>query len=192
MPDMKNTTRAQTLFLRAFRQDPAGPPANEWPSPVVLRRWLKRPGFCGAMNSILRAMRYKADFHLTAAAASGANLLHGAVLGGDPSEARKHIESLIHLLRMNHIRQRFAEPLPQAPPTDRDLIEVLRTAHPSITVEDALRCIDVLGSSDRDPDEEPIGRAIWKKTGHPFSKRWDDGSDPTDPPDDEDEEDPGK
>jgi hypothetical protein len=125
------------------------------------------------MNSILRAMRYEADFHLTAAAASGANLLHGAVLGGDPNDALKHIESLIHLLRMNHIRQRFAEPLPQPQATDRDLIEILRESHASITVEEALCYTDVLDSRDREPGEEPIGRAAWKKTGHPFGKVWD-------------------
>src|SRR5258705_13035910 len=107
MPDIKNTTRTQTLFLRGFRKDPYGPPADQWASPIVLRRWLKRPGFCGAMNSILRAMRYQADFHLTAASASGAHLLHRAVQAGDGLEARKQVEALIHLLRMNHIRQRF-------------------------------------------------------------------------------------
>jgi len=172
MPNIKGTTKAQTLFLRGFRKHPSGPPADEWPSPVILRRWLKRPGFCGAMNSILRAMRYQADFHLTASAASGANLLHGAVQGGDVIETRKHIEALIHLLRMNHIRQRFAEPLPDPEPTDRQLIQILRESHASITVEEALKCTDVLDEADRKPGQEPYGRSVWRKTGHPFSGGW--------------------
>src|SRR5438034_10020435 len=130
MPDIRGTSRAQTLFLRAFRKNPSGPPPEEWPSPVVLRRWLKRRGFCGAMNSILRALRYQADFHLTAAAASGAHLLHDAVHGGDVFEVRKQVESLIHLLRMSHIRHRFAEPLPQPDPRPNVLIEILKAAHP--------------------------------------------------------------
>jgi hypothetical protein len=131
------------------------------------------------MNSVLRALRYQADFHLTVAAASGAHLLHGSVHAGDVVESRKQIDSLIHLLRMNHIRQRFAEPLPAPVATDRDLIEMLRTSHPSITVEDALRCIDGLNEDNLRPDEEPWGRSAWKKTGHPFNDRWD--------PEDEDE-----
>jgi hypothetical protein len=132
------------------------------------------------MNSVLRALRYQADFHLTAAAASGAHLLHGSVHAGDVVESRKQIESLIHLLRMNHIRQRFAEPLPQAERNDRDLIGILRGCHPSITVEDALRCFDVLDERFRPPGDPPFGRSTWKKTGHPFNDRWD--------PEDEDEE----
>jgi hypothetical protein len=166
-----NVTRAQTKFLRGFVANPAGPPPEQWPSPVVLRRWLKRPGFCGAMNSILRALRYQADFHLTAAAASGANLLHGAVHGGDALEARKHIEALIHLLRMNHIRQRFAEPLPQPEPVLRDWIKALRLCAPNITVRDALALGDALYHDDGEGEGEFPGDGIklWRKTGHPDS-----------------------
>src|SRR5207247_631093 len=91
MPDMKGTTRAQTIFLRAFRNNPKGPPPQVWPSPMVLRRWLKRPGFCDAMEKVLRALRYQADFQLTAAAASGATLLHEFVHDGDVSNFRKQL-----------------------------------------------------------------------------------------------------
>src|SRR5688572_27690438 len=144
MEKQQHVTRAQTRFLRAFVKNPCGPPADEWPSAVVLRRWLKRPGFCGAMNSILRTLRYQADFHLTAAAASGAYALHGTVRGGDVTDLRKKIEALTQLLRMSHIRHRFADPLPEPEPRGVDLIGLLRTAHPSITVEEALHCFDVL------------------------------------------------
>ena len=169
MPDIRGTSRAQTLFLRAFRKNPSGPPPEEWPSPVVLRRWLKRRGFCGAMNSILRALRYQADFHLTAAAASGAHLLHGAVHGGDVHEVRRNIESLIHLLRMSHIRHRFAEPLPQPEPRMTDWIAQLRMAHPSLTVRDALALFDVLAANHGGNGFPGEGVALWRKTGHPDS-----------------------
>lgn len=170
MLDLKGTTRAQTL-LRAFAKNPYGPPPDLWPSPVVLRRWLKRPGFCGAMNSILRALRYQADFHLTAAAASGAHLLHDAVHGGNVVDVRKQIEALTHLLRMSHIRHRFADPLPEPEPRGIDLIGLLRTAHPSIKVEEALQCFDVLENDreGRDLHEPGVGYATWKKTGHPLA-----------------------
>src|SRR5687768_3265340 len=138
MTHIKGTTRRQTIFLRAFAKNPYGPPPDQWPSPVVLRRWLKRRGFCGAMNSILRALRYQADFHLTAAAATGAHVLHGTLHGGDPVTGRKQIEALIHLLRMSHIRHRFAEPLPEPEPRGIDVIGFLRTVHPSNNVETVL------------------------------------------------------
>jgi hypothetical protein len=54
MRDYKNTTRAQTDFLRAVAKNPYGLPPDQWPSPDILRRWLKRPGFCDATESILR------------------------------------------------------------------------------------------------------------------------------------------
>ena len=173
MPDLKGTTRAQTLFLRAFVKDPCGPPAEEWPSPVVLRRWLKRPGFCGAMNSILRTLRYQADFHLTAAAASGAHVLHGTVRGGDVADLRKKIEALTQLLRMSHIRHRFADPLPEPKRAPNDwIIQWFRIVHPSNTVEEALRAFDVMSAGQREPGVRGPGYHAWKRTGHPLSPKW--------------------
>ena len=172
---IKGTTRAQTIFLRACAKHPYGPPADVWPSPVILRRWLKRPGFCDAMNSILRALRYQADFHLAAAAATGAHHLHQTLQVGEADTARKQIESLVQLLRMSHIRHRFAEPLPKPQPRGNDVIELLRMAHPSITVEEALRGYDVLNEDDDDnprPPDHRLGYSTWKKTGHPFSEDW--------------------
>lgn len=47
MPDIPGTSRAQTLFLRAFRKSPTGPTPDQWPSPAILRRWRRKP----TMNS---------------------------------------------------------------------------------------------------------------------------------------------
>jgi hypothetical protein len=173
MEKVESVTRAQTKFLRAFAKNPYGPPADAWPSPIILRRWLKRPGFCGAMNSILRALRYQADFELTAAAASGAHVLHGTIQSGDVDAIKKKIESLVQLLRMSHIRQRFAEPLPQPTMRGIDLISWLRVVHPSITVEDALKGLDSL-DQDRKPGERGVGYRTWQRTGHPFGPQWKD------------------
>ncbi len=57
MSDLPSTTRAQTLFLRAFHNHPDGPPPHDWPTPSVLRRWLKRPGFRRALATLHRALK---------------------------------------------------------------------------------------------------------------------------------------
>ena len=87
---------------------------------------------------------------------------------------RKQIESLVQLLRMSHIRHRFAEPLPEPERRDLDLIGLLRTVHPSITVEEALANWDTLtvDSGEREPGEPGPGYRTWKRTGHPFSRTW--------------------
>ena len=36
MTYIKGTTRAQTIFLRAFRKNPAGPPPDQWPDQDVI------------------------------------------------------------------------------------------------------------------------------------------------------------
>jgi hypothetical protein len=182
MTHIKGTTRAQTVFLRAFVKHPCGPPVEEWPSPVILRRWLKRPGFCGAMNSILRALRYQADFHLAAAAASGAHALHGTVRSADAdgkvdvdlANLRKKIDGLTQLLRMAHIRHRFADPLPEPPQrTPNDwIIQWFRIVHPNNTVEEALRAFDVMSAGQREPGARGPAYHVWKRTGHPFSPKW--------------------
>jgi hypothetical protein len=167
MPDLKGTTRAQTIFLRAFRNDPAGPPAEQWPSAMVLRRWLRREGFAAALGSLMQSLRYQADFHLTAAAAAGAHLLHDSVRHGDVDATRKQIEALIALQRMAHIRHRFAEPLPQARSTIFDFIDFLRHAHPDITVRDALRHLDVL-NGDEDGKPSNCYKSFWTRAGQSY------------------------
>jgi hypothetical protein len=43
MPKPIRNSHAQTIFLRAFQENPAGPPPDLWPSPAVFRKWLNRP-----------------------------------------------------------------------------------------------------------------------------------------------------
>ena len=100
MSRITGTTHAQTLFLRAFRTNPAGPPPDAWPSPAILRKWLRRPAFRTALRSVQAALRFRADFHLAAAADNAAQRLTSAA---DPAELKK----LADILRLAHLRQRF-------------------------------------------------------------------------------------
>ncbi len=56
MSNLPNTSRTQTEFLRAFRKYPDGPPPSKWPTPSVLRRWLRRPGFRRALATLRHAL----------------------------------------------------------------------------------------------------------------------------------------
>src|SRR5215207_6708770 len=78
MPDIAGTTRAQTTFLRAFRTDPQGPPPDAWPAPAVLRRWLRRTSFRAALDTVMTALRFQADFLVAAAASRAARALTAA------------------------------------------------------------------------------------------------------------------
>jgi DNA-directed RNA polymerase specialized sigma24 family protein len=115
MPRIPGTTNAQTTFLRAFRSNPAGPPPADWPTPSLLRRWLRRPAFCRALDSLQRAHRFRADFLLTTAATHAAERLNdqAGALADDPRR-------LAELLRLAHVRHRFADTpaTPAAPPAD--------------------------------------------------------------------------
>jgi len=130
MSDQPKATRAQNLFLKAFRQDPAGPPSQEWPAPAVLRRWLKNDNFRQTLADIRDALRFQADFPLASAAASSARTLQAAVApiaiaatsavaatsaAATPTNStatapdlERQLKSLTGLLRLAHLRQRFA------------------------------------------------------------------------------------
>ena len=99
MPRIAGTTDAQSTFLRAFRHNPAGPAPAEWPHPAVLRRWLRRPAFLAALNSLHQTLRFQVDFHLATAAARAA-----AAFTAQPEFTT---QDLSHLLRLAHLRDRF-------------------------------------------------------------------------------------
>jgi hypothetical protein len=65
-------SEAQAQFLRKLKKDPMGLPTDEWPSAVILRRWMRQPGFCAAINSLRSAVLVRADMHLEAAAQKAA------------------------------------------------------------------------------------------------------------------------
>lgn len=153
MPRIKGTSHAQTIFLRAFLKNPAGPPPAEWPPPAILRRWLRRPTFRAALQSVRDAARFQTDFHLAAAGTSAAASLQTlAATPGVSADALPQVHALLHLLRHAHVRQRFnpdepqapqlvpkaIAPLPQDNPTYEDLFAFLRDCPREIRVTGAL------------------------------------------------------
>jgi hypothetical protein len=140
MSNKPNSTRAQTLFLRAFQQNPAGPPSQDWPAPAVLRRWLKNDDFSETLAGIRDAFRFQTDFHIASAAASAARTLQAAVApiaaaaapavpSNDPAaDLDKHLRSLTGLLRLAHLRQRFStQPAPAIAVEDNGEDDSVRT-----------------------------------------------------------------
>ena len=104
MPNVKGTTRHQTIFLRAFRENPNGPPPELWPSPAVFQRWLTRPHFRKTLQSTLAALHFQTDLHLAMAACQTARQIAARPLTQDSALGTQD-SSL--LLRLHHLRQRF-------------------------------------------------------------------------------------
>ena len=115
-------TRAQRLFLRAFRDHPTGPAPADWPNPGTFKRWLKSPRFRRSLAAVRDALRFQADLHIASAATSAAKSLQSAVTNGEPASAggvldpetaehlTRQLKSLTDLLRLAHLRTRFAPP----------------------------------------------------------------------------------
>ena len=117
MPRIRDTTDRQSFFLRSFRTSPTGPAPKDWPSPAILRRWLRRPGFRRALDTVLAALRFQADFHLQTAATHAANKIATASTTQDSALRTQDLKPLADLMRLSHIRQRFSNPRPLPRPT---------------------------------------------------------------------------
>ena len=131
MSDQPTPTRAQKLFLRAFRENPAGPPPSEWPAPAVLHRWLEDDTFRQTLTSLRDTLRFQTDFYIATAAASASRTLQATVapLTAPPAaeadapahasptsaDLDRQLRSLTSLLRLAHLRHRFTT----APTDDR-------------------------------------------------------------------------
>ncbi|MCW3005270.1 MAG: hypothetical protein JWQ20_4568 [Conexibacter sp.] len=140
MPRITGTSNAQTTFLRLFRTHPAGPPPETWPNPALLRRWLRRPAFVTALNSLREALRFQVDFHLAAAAAQAAQRL---TTPGESPLTTLDLRRLSELLRLAHLRQRFPAATAAAP-TASPATFALRAE-----IEELEECIDAF-QQDRD------------------------------------------
>lgn len=166
MPDIKGTTRAQTIFLRSFRKEPFGPGAEHWPSVAVLRKWMRKPGFLAAMKSVREALRYQADFQLLSAAASAAHVLHTTVSAGDHEMQQAQLKGMSGLLKLAHLRERFAPPETKATPRDGQVMDFLRSVHPNAPVEAVLEAIAQWngGPITRYHEDEPLREPRDNKT----------------------------
>jgi hypothetical protein len=140
MPRINGTTQHQTNFLRAFHTHQNGPPAELWPSPAIFRRWLRRPAFRSALESILAALRYQTDFHLAVAACHTARMIaDGATLGEIENTPPKPDQ----LLRLHHLRQRFpASPAPTPQNTDAAQNEPTETPKSQLSEREWVRSLN--------------------------------------------------
>src|SRR3954468_2462044 len=103
---MPRISDRQQSFLRAFVKNPSGPAPDQWPSPSILRRWLRRPRFRSALNSVQLCIRFQTDFHIASAATAAARNLDNA----DAPPTPKQLENI---LRLSHLRQRFNATAPE-------------------------------------------------------------------------------
>lgn len=108
MPRVNGTNNRQTSFLRAFQTHPGGPPRSLWPSPSILRRWLRRPAFKRALDSLLQTLRFQSDFQLAALSAKATSAYATpASTDNAPQDSGLTTQDFSKLLRLAHLRQRF-------------------------------------------------------------------------------------
>lgn len=111
MKNAQTPTRAQTNFLRRFRASPTGPKPADWPSPAILRRWLRKPAFRAALKSLEDTIRFQADFQLLTAASRSSRKL---VFSTEPASHHR-------IVQLTHLRDRFARhEIPDASPGETE------------------------------------------------------------------------
>ncbi|HZZ44775.1 MAG TPA: hypothetical protein VFE58_17695 [Tepidisphaeraceae bacterium] len=133
MPDIRNTTRAQTRFLRMLRRSDGSYPVEHWPSPLLLRRWLKRDAFREALDDILEALHLQSDLHLARATVRAANDLPDTLFSA-PETHRAHLSTI----RLSHYHRnsvrRTTPPRASFPHVDPELFRRLQIAGEGLPV----------------------------------------------------------
>ena len=93
MPRITGTSHRQTLFLRSLAKHPEGPPPSEAPSPLLLRRWLKKPRFRVALNSLQKSIAAQRRLELSFTSLAAARTLHEALIAPPaPNEPKPNEE----------------------------------------------------------------------------------------------------
>jgi hypothetical protein len=163
MPRIPGTNNAQTIFLRAFHNNPTGPEPKDWPTPAILRRWLRRPTFRRALQSVQDTLRFQADFHIANAATKAAKHF-------ETQDSALTTQDLAKLLRLSHVRQRFTSSAPlddqhtngddtaaaDIPPDDPDVID-LRNLKPYWKTPDQYVSSDLLAIAKITPKALELG-----------------------------------
>jgi hypothetical protein len=136
MPDIAGTTRAQSIFLRALRENPSLPP-EQWPTPFLFRKWLRRPAFRRALSSLRDANRFRSAYHLSRSAADASTILHAYLRNADGYElSAEQVSFLSNLLRLSQSAERL-DPSPK-PKSSNPLIaesstlQSLTATHPNL------------------------------------------------------------
>lgn len=110
MPNITGTTRAQSNFLRALRDNPSLPP-DVWPTPFLFRKWLRRPAFRRALLSLRDANRFRSAYHLSRSAAHASTLLHAYLLNSEGFDLEpQQVTFLSNLLRLSQSADRLDPP----------------------------------------------------------------------------------
>jgi hypothetical protein len=156
-------TESQTSFLRRFRDNPLGPPLDQWPSAAVLLRWLRGKKFRYAMQEVRDALRFQADLHLASAAARAAGALQDGVGAGatqdqgeQSQERARHVHALVGLLRLSHMRTRYTVDPPPPPPRGLNLYLALQRVHQDLPVGRALELMDKLMNRPAPAEKEAV------------------------------------
>lgn len=117
MPRITGTTNAQSAFLRTFITNPTGPSAADFPAPAIFRRWLRRPAFRQAINSLHETMEDQTDLYLAQAARSAASCLADSLTVEEGSDDPIPIQVFHPLLAIiksaRQIRRPRAAPTPK-------------------------------------------------------------------------------
>ena len=110
MPNIAGTTRVQSNFLRALREDPSLP-ADHWPTPFLFRKWLRRPAFRRALMSLRDANRFRSAYHLSRSAADASTLLYGYLRNEKGYDLESdQVTFLSNLLRLSQSADRLDPP----------------------------------------------------------------------------------
>jgi len=100
MSDQPKLTNAQYDFLRRLRENDL--PTFDWPSPAILRKWMRRDTFRRAIESLQEAILLRGDLHVAAIASRAAINLQNH-LQNTPVQ---HVGELAGALRASHQRLR--------------------------------------------------------------------------------------
>jgi hypothetical protein len=82
LPEEPRLTVSQYEFLRKMRNHLHGLPLEHWPRAAVWRKWMKRPRFVAAMQSLQNSYLAETDLLLAGSAARAARLLQAVLSGG--------------------------------------------------------------------------------------------------------------
>jgi hypothetical protein len=104
MPDIRGLTRAQTRFLRMLHKHHANFPAEKWPSPLIMRRWIGNNHFHHLLREIHDAINFQSDLHLARASVRAAQALP-ETFAPPTDQPAADPRNLLATLRLYHIHR---------------------------------------------------------------------------------------
>ena len=143
-------TRAQSVFLREFAQSTDGSGIN-WPSPVILQRWMRSRRFVRTLRQAQEAQRMRMDAALTFSATAAADRMREHVTVDQPTKKgevlnrARNLSALTNIVKVSHKRQ-IDIPNPPEPDYERAaIIRLLQSLHPNVRVHDVRKMLEEEG-----------------------------------------------